>query len=111
MIVFEDLTLRYEEYVREDQYIILGFHLKHLFYDETNYELKYIRDRIAEFHYKLKYSEYAIRYQVSQRFQSILYKTLKYGLCYIAELCNVDPSLSAETKLKTLQKMYYDEPF
>lgn len=65
MIVFEDLTLRYEDEVREDQYIVLGFNPRYIFYDEKNYELKYIRDRIGEFHYKLKYSEYAIRYQVS----------------------------------------------
>jgi len=112
LVVFEDLTLRYSDYggeVQENQFVVLSFKIKSQHYDESNNELKFIRDLVAELHFKLKYSEAGIKYQVSQRIKKILYKTMKYALCYIAEMTNISPKLCAEEKIKQLALAYYDE--
>jgi len=111
MIVLEDLNLRYDSDIKQDQYIVLGFGVKNSTYEEDNIELKFIRDIIADMHVKLKYSQGGLTYQISQRIQAILYKTLKYSLCYISSLCNIPSGISVEEKLRTLQKMYYDPAF
>jgi len=111
IIVLEDLDRHYDSICQEDQYILLGFDVKNLLYEENNLELKFIRDIIAELHVKLKYSEGGLVYQMTQRFRRILYKTLKYSLCYISSLCNIAPGFSVEEKLRHLQKMYYDPAF
>lgn len=111
ILIFEDLTRRYSRPTHEDQYILLGFEVRNLTYDENNVELKFIRDLIANIHFRLKYSKGGIIYQVSQRMNTILYKTVKYALCFLAELFNIHPSLPTLQKLKDLQKMYHDPAF
>ncbi|CAA2990584.1 Hypothetical predicted protein, partial [Olea europaea subsp. europaea] len=111
IIVLEDLSLHYDSVLQEDQYILLGFDVHNHQYEEDNLEIKYIRDTIAQIHGKLKYSEGGLVYQVTQRLQNILYKTLKYALCYVAELCNIGSGASVTEKLRALQKNYYEPAF
>ncbi len=111
MLVLEDLTLRYSPIIHEDQYIILGFQVANPNLNENNHELKYIRDIISDLHFQLKFSKAGIIYQVTERINTILFKTVKYSLTSLAELFNVHPSLQTLDKLKFLQKMCNDIAF
>ena len=109
--VLEDLSLRYKSTVTEDQYMLLGFKVDNPSYENNNNELKFIRNIIADIHWRLKYSEGGIIYQVTQRMHKVLYKTLKYSLSYICSLCNFSPDLSVADKLEQLQRMQSDPAF
>jgi len=111
LIIFEDLKSRYDYEYTKDQYLLLGFDLKNHIYDENNIELKFIRDMIAELHFKLKYSRGGLTYQVSERVLKIIYKSMKYTLSYITEMCNIPKELHCHEKLHELLKRYWDPTF
>jgi len=111
ILILEDLTLRYSPIIHQDQYILLGFQIANMNFSETNNELNYVRDVISDLHFHLKFSEQGLIYQIGERVNSMLYKTVKYALCSLAELFNIHPSIPALRKIKDLQKMYHDPAF
>ena len=111
ILILEDLTLRYNPIIPQDQYILLGFQIANMNFNEANKDLKYVRDVISDMHFHLKYSEQGLVYQIGERVNNMLYKTVKYALCSLAELFNIHPSIPALRKLKDLQKMYHDPTF
>lgn len=111
MIVLEDLELRYESVLQEDQYIILGFHVANSKYGEDNVQIKEIRNLIADLHLKLKYSEGGLVHQVSERFKEVLFKSLKYSLSYIGGLFNIAPESAMEDKLQELHRLSFEPGF
>ena len=111
ILVLEDLTLRYSSLLHEDQFILFGFQTNKEPPFGTNKEVQFIQNIISEAHFQLKFSESGIVHQVSQRVNTMLYKTVKYATCAIAELFNVHPSFSTGQKLRNLQKMSRDPTF